>query len=128
MFSQFDYRTALAKVVQLDNTSGTGTVSVGSPDYQADRYDAIFLSQDDVAAHVVALTVAATGGALPIASVSVPAGAGFGGVAPVELVSAAMPAQTPYLLIPEGATLYVNVEVTMPGAKVLNLVGLGGRL
>jgi len=88
----------------------------------------IFVSSNDSVDRVVQISQNVNGSAYPIGSITVPAGAGFGGVRCLDVIQHLVdPAIDGYVLKP-GDSLRGAMEVTMTAGKVINFVSTGGEL
>jgi hypothetical protein len=126
--AQFDERLPLVIPVQFLVGDGTSWKTLTTGALAGQRIDDILLSNAGVAAHVVEfrMTIAAVN--YQLCSVSVPAGAGYAGVAPVQLSTLIQPTNQGGWLIGYLQTLAARVTVVMGAAEALDVVAFGGAL
>lgn len=92
------------------------------------RWDVILLANSDTIAHTVGLCHAAATPNSNYGEVTVPAGAGFAGVPPVDFLHEIFGDVFHYLYIASGQTLYMYVGETINTGKVVLLNAMGGLL
>lgn len=114
---------------RLQNADGTAFKTAVNADPTSGRlFNTALCANADTIAHVV--NVAHKTGATNsiIASVSVPAGSGYGGVAPVNLFAALNATQAGAISLDGQQTLEWQVEVAMVGTFNLDVMFLGARI
>lgn len=92
------------------------------------RVDQLLALNSDTVAHVI--TIRTTNGSTTQfwGSVSVPAGAGFGGVAPVDVLAAILPSTQLYLLLMQGYSLQGDIPAAPAAGTYVELTAAGGTL
>lgn len=125
-FTTFDERIAESYETFFDTAYVPGTSTVIINDGQARRFDAIYLGNADVVDHVVGLSISNGTIDLPCASIVVPAGAGVGGVPPIDIVALQANANLLGFVIPRGGGLNWLVEEAIGVTGFVTLATQGG--
>jgi hypothetical protein len=108
-------------------SDGTGQQVLASPTDRFVSIDEIFVVNTDGIPHVVNVGVGA-GGPYAIISVTVPSGAGAGGVAPVALLAVGLPSTIPNLTVDKGQYLQLWLEVAVVTDQAVQATAVGGYL
>jgi hypothetical protein len=124
----FDERIPVVGVLHILAAGGTAYANVVAQNLGTYRIDDILLSNSDTIAHVVVIAVRSGATDYPLASISVPAGAGSGGVAPVAVAATQLPIGQSGWLFANTQDLRAKVEVVMTGATFVDVVAYGGLL
>lgn len=124
----FDERIPVVAALHILAAAGTAYVNVAVQNLGTYRIDDILLSNSDAIAHVVTIAVRSGATDYPIASISVPAGSGGGGVAPVAVGATQLPTGQGGWLFANTQDLRAKVEVVMTGATFVDVVAYGGLL
>jgi hypothetical protein len=114
--------------LQLANGDGTAVTLFTASLLQFQRIDHILASNSDAIPHVVNITALVNGNEQRVASASVPAGAGYGGAPPVDLFVAGVPAGFDGIPLASNVHLSAQLEISMTGATLMNLLATGGLL
>jgi hypothetical protein len=118
----------LQNFLQVVNANGTTVIQLTTVTDRSQRWDTILLTNTDTIAHVVRLYVHIATTQVLLGSVSVPAGAGTLGAAPVELLSALFPSAGQGCVLAQGNYLMLNVEVAVVATFSLYVAAFGGEL
>ena len=124
----FNEITARADGVVLDNAQGTTPVDLPLLGFGQYRYDYGYISNADAIDHVVRFFYNADGPGVQWADVSVPAGSGFAGVAPVEVFSTVQGANPVGMVFPHGCYFSVSNVVSATVAGAVTVLLLGGTI
>jgi hypothetical protein len=92
------------------------------------RVDVFILSNDDAIDHVVRINYVISGSPLPIGSVLVPAGSGYGALAPVDVLKALLPLTQQGIAMNAFDYLSCQLEVVMGSTAELTAFLMGGTL
>ncbi len=114
--------------VVLDNAQGITPVDLPNLGFGQYRYDFCYITNSDAIDHVVLFKYNADGPGVFCGSVTVPAGSGYGGVAPVEAFTVMQGASPPGYTFPHGCYFSVNNVVSATVAGDVELLFLGGTL
>ena len=126
--STFDEQIPLNATKTLVNGMGTTYQTLVNPPSNNLRIDAILAANSDAIDHVLNIALFAGGDDFQIVSVNVPAGAGSGGVNPVDVLgSGPLPIQGGFVLWP-GNSVDVQVEVAVVGGADVRITALGGSV
>jgi hypothetical protein len=90
------------------------------------RYDAITSVNTDSVSHNVSLYLWAVGINHLLGTVTVPTGAGTGGVAPVDLLAALRPADQKWVVVPPNWKLRFAFTTAVGAGATLELLAVGG--
>lgn len=123
----FDEVDPLADAHQWDNGSAVGAWDVGIFDKgRVWRLDVVMFSNSDTIAHHVLIDpMNAAGGSL-WGQFAIPAGAGYAGVPPVELLSAWLPSSLQFWLVGAGQPWNFQLVEAVNAGKLLSVIGHGG--
>jgi hypothetical protein len=124
-FQAFQEIRPFQGVVQLSSANGINPVTLIVNQNVVYRLDAVFLCNNDTVPHVVNF-FAPGQGTTTWASISVPAGAGFGGVAAVELISSLPTAVQAAIVFPINSGWSVGLEVALAAGKLVGITYFGG--
>lgn len=124
IYDEGTYQISLAQIVNADGTTLKQLASSQFPDL---RIDNILLTSSDTVTRVVDFWYNLSGVNYLIGSVSVPAGAGYAGVAAVDAMATLLLIGQIGLPMNSSAVLNWAVETTVTAAKVVQAVVLGGR-
>lgn len=123
IFDETQVITLKAKIVAADTT--TLKTLFGSSAVQA-RIDNLLLTSNDTIDHKVVIWVTNASINYVVGSVDVPAGAGHGGVAPVDAIPLIVVAGQQGLLVDSTTTYSYSVEVAVTSTFEVDCVGMGG--
>lgn len=112
--------------VFIGNAQGTTIQTLYGSDPSIKRFDAIILSSDDVVDRDVVLWLSIASTFYSIGSITVPAGSGFNGVAPVNALLTLGPANIGGIVFGSFIQFGVSVASTVTAGKTVTVVGLGG--
>lgn len=124
--SQFDERSPLLFWGQITAAELLAHEQIVPVEYSARRIDAILLTSTDTAARVIDLYVPQLGTDQIIGSVNVPAGSGYNGLPPVDMVAAIFAGSNGQLVLGPGQELLIGAETDLTAAKVVNAQVFGG--
>lgn len=124
---QFDERVVNVTNFWFDDTAtpllpGSMGLAIG-PDQ---RFDVIMAANNDTINHIVGFTFVANLTRGVIGSVTVPAGAGYGAVPPVDVLAAMLPTAQPFLLVESNGDRFCFVGETINTGKIVSLYLQGG--
>ena len=123
---QFDEVEPISVNALMFHGSAVTPIDLFPADNLRRRVDAILCASDDTIAHVVNLYIG-VGGFVPLfVSFNVPAGAGFGGVAPSDLLSLLPASLQGGFSIPANVHIQVACAVDVTGSAGVVVFGLGG--
>lgn len=122
----FDERVALVAPAQFLAADGTTWKTVATGALSGQRIDDVLISNGGIAAHVVEFRITIGATSYQIGSVSVPAGAGYAGAAPVQLGATCQPTNQLGWLLGYQHTFQARVTVVMGAAEALDVVSFGG--
>jgi hypothetical protein len=126
--SNFDEKYAYTNFLSADSGFGTSdTGFVAGVGYDR-RIDFLIGSNSDTIDHAIELGFAGDAGFQTFASAIVPAGAGYGGLAAVDVLALGLPPNMVGLVVPASFAFAVRIPVAITGAGVVGLLALGGRL
>lgn len=92
------------------------------------RLDVVIVSNNDINPHVVEIDIT-DGTATPrYGQVSVPAGSGYAGVAPVDALAALLPSTQQGIVCPKGFDLAFRVTSVPGGSSIVTVSAYGGTL
>jgi hypothetical protein len=124
---QFDEVAAIVDVYSISSGDTPGTVTdIGQQREGAVRYDAITSVNTDSVSHNVSLYLWNVGVNHLLGTVTVPTGAGLGGVAPVDLLAALRPSDQKWLLVPPNWKLRFAFTTAVGAGATLELLAVGG--
>ena len=124
----FDETLAVLAQENLVNANGTAYSALVPSGTGQKRLDAIVTTNTDAIAHVVNLQVTVGATSTFLGSVSVPAGAGVGGVAPVDLIAGLGLASLTALVLPAASILSVAVAVAVTAPQTVAMTAFGGTV
>ena len=125
-FQVFDERMLMDCHFVADDGTPTGIHNIlFAPEYGA-RVDSFMVSSTDTIDHMIGLDVSYGGTVIQLGSINIPAGSGFAGVPPVDLLSPfVLPALACLLLAPT-AGLHIELLVALSATKNLIFFGQVG--
>jgi len=126
--NQFSETKPLQNFLQIVNANGTTVLQLTTQTDRSQRWDTILLTNTDTIAHVVRLFTHIATTQVLLGSVSVPAGAGTLGAAPVELLAAVFPATTQGCVLVQGNYLMISVEVAVVATFSVFVGAFGAEL
>lgn len=92
------------------------------------RVDVLLATNADAVAHVVHIKVIVGGTPNQVGDVNVPAGAGVGSVAPVDVLAAIMPSTQQGIVLPVGYDLAAVMSAAPGAGTYVTLAAFGGTL
>lgn len=125
-FQSFDERIALSLASQIAPADTTVAKSFWAIDAQVRRADSIILTSTDTVDRYVQFSINQGGTDQGLFEVLVPAGAGHGVVAPVEVFEAINKVNVAGIVFGPSTNLRWNAVVTITAAKVIQAVLTGG--
>lgn len=125
-FSTFDENLALSAAAFFNSGSSPGIATMINPTTRGFRLDTIMAVNEDVVDHVVSFLTDNGGGAVRIGSATIPAGAGFLGAAPVDVLADLLPATTNGLVLAGLFNLEVYCETAVTLTNKLTIFAMGG--
>lgn len=121
----FDELTPTLDELLIENGDGTALQALtSSAPARGARIDGILLLSDDTVSRDVEIALHATG--TPLCQVSVPAGTGFAGVAPIDVVALLPGVFVGGLVLAAGQYLDARTTGTVTAAKKVIVVAMGG--
>lgn len=126
--AQFDERTILVTPAQFVAADGTTWKTLATGALTGQRVDDVLITNNGAAAHVVEFRVTISAVSYYLGSVSVPAGAGYGGAATVQLSATLQPTNQLGWLLGYNNLLQCRVAVAMGAAETLDVIAFGGAL
>lgn len=114
--------------LQLANGDGTTVTLLTQSLLQFQRIDHILASNNDTIPHVLNITAFVNANEQRVASASVPAGAGYGGIPPVDVIATGAPASLDGIPLAANVHLSAQLEIAMVGGSLMNLLATGGLL
>ena len=126
VYQSYEFSQPLVQCKQIDNAQGTTPVYLPKVTGRCIRYDQMLASSSDTAAvklqlHCIAASVDNT-----LGSVDIPAGSGYAGVAPVDILGTLLPAGQTFLLLDSEAQLSIAVEAAVTSGKRVDVSAFGG--
>lgn len=125
---QFNENHAIQTTQFFFVSDGTSQKGVSSQQSFDTRYDQCLCMNAGLIDHVVNIGFQLGPPNINIISVNVPAGAGLGGVPPVDLLLNFGTTLQPGLVVPSGSQLAVNLEVAVVADNDVLMTFLGGTL
>jgi hypothetical protein len=122
----FDERAVLFSAIQIVLADATNYKVLSAQNLGDRRIDDILISMDAVASRVVEFYVNTSGARRILASVTVPPGSGYAGVAPVQLSSLVEPTHQAGWLFTSPLIVECRVTLTMGAAENVDVIALGG--
>lgn len=126
--SQLEEKTPFEQQQTFANADGTALKDVASLTTSNYRIDAIFVTSTDTAARVIDLYWNNGGADSLLGSANVPAGAGTGGAATVDLVATILGTSPGQFVLPATHKLRASMESAVTAAKTVDVTALGGTL
>ena len=126
--SFFDEQRPVQQVNKIDAAVGTALVVAWNEEPFPSRVDWIIVANSDVIPHVVDVWYNKSSYGVLVGSVSVPAGAGYGGSPSIDLLAAMMAVPFTGLLFDNNGSLSYSVEVAVTAAFTVTLLTIGGDL
>lgn len=112
----------------IDISAGLSPVSIAGQINEANRIDALLVTNTDTIDHVVQFSLDNGGNIAFIAVVTVPAGSGTGVIQAFDCLPAFPVSLQAGIALAANDSLFANVEVAMVGASYLGFTVMGGRL
>lgn len=122
----FNELIALRQVLNLNNASGTAYVAMQAGTTSGWRWDVLIAGNTDTIAHNINLQYNAGGVLAHLGTVNVPAGAGQGAVAAVDLLAALPLGLRSGIIVQAGDQLAVRVEETIVAPFIVEILAVGG--
>lgn len=122
----FDERAPANAACYIQAAQGLNPVTLRTAGSVGGRIDDVLMSNSDTIAHVIIFGMTIGANPYVIASISVPAGAGSGGTAPVRLFDTQMPVQQAGWVLNPLGVVTAAVEVAVAATKTVTIVALGG--
>lgn len=123
----YDEKAPVNGHVQLTAASGTALSEILSVSSPANRCDSILVVNNSASDHVVIVTQAYGGVDRELIRVTVPANAGMGDVASVDLL-ASLPATVQGIICAGYQVLKVGLTAALTGGDTMDLTAFGGYL
>jgi hypothetical protein len=125
-FQAFDERQLLDLHFVADDGTPTGIHNlVFAPNLGA-RVDSLMVSSTDTIAHTIVLDTSYGGTVIQLGSLSIPAGSGFNGVPPVDLLTPFVLPALGCILLPATAGIHIELLVAVSATKNLYFFGQCG--
>lgn len=124
-FQNFDGRTPISLQKHFLAADATNWWDMGYAPSSHQLINAVLLTNSDAIAHVVRVALKISSSYFVFGSVSVPAGAGLAGVAPVELIAFLPLLANAGVLVTWNNQCALALEVAMTGATYLDAVVFG---
>jgi len=124
----FDEIVGLTTSADIDNALGTAGVAIINNDQQGRRVDAVFAVTDSAVDVTVDLILTGVSGSGRLGSVVIPAGSGFGGGPPVELLHLLQGGFASGIFMTAGMSLVGALEVAVVSPHTVTFTGQGGYL
>jgi len=124
----WDIQNPVFEDLAFSDADGAGPFEITDSAPRNRVFTQLLLNTDDNVDHLITLWFGGSTAATRLGSATLPALAGRNGTPAFEVLSHCLPTNTPYLVLPPGNTLWIELDASLSAGKVLNGAALGGIL
>jgi hypothetical protein len=126
-FSIFDERVAIQPAATFESADGVINETIIQGSRNGVRLDSLQATNSDAIDHELGFQLNASGYAVEMGTVNIPAGAGFGGVPPVDIMAAIAPTQIGGIIITKDWSFVVENLVAVVFPNKVSVWAFGGE-
>lgn len=126
---EFDERKLGVWALQMDSGATPGSyVYLNTTNVDLQRCDVLLGINSDTIDHLLSVDIAGSGAASLLGQVKLPAGCGYGGVPPVDMIAALLPSNHQYFWLWNGNIIGLAVGEAINAGKLVTVNAMAGSI